>query len=89
MEAWQQEPQRAFVSGLGFKDEFENKFFLQMLVVVSNEFESEPQIGGSRIGRQFSYCNKEVNHERLYKDYFLQRSTCGSIKFWKRYRMRR
>ena len=44
MKAWQQELQGAFASGLGFDneyDEFKDKFFLQTLVVVSNELESD------------------------------------------------
>ena len=64
-----------------------------MLVVVSNELDNylplRPQVDGSRDGREFLYRNREVNHKRLYRNYFSQRLIYGPIKFHMRYRMRR
>ena len=41
-----------------------------MFVVVLDELENElflkPNVDGSRAGREFLYCNREVNHKRLY-----------------------
>ena len=56
---------------------------------VDNEASSRDHIGGSRVGRQVLFCDREFNHVQLHKDYFSQTLTYGPIKFCRRYRMRR
>ena len=34
-----------------------------------------PEVARSRVGRESLYCDTEVNHKKLYWDYFSQRST--------------
>ena len=78
----------ALASGLGFVDdchEFENTFFLQILFIVLDDVENEPSTtshtSGSRFKRQFLFCNRELNHVQLFKDYFYEKSTYGPIIF--------
>ena len=44
-------------------------FFVQMLTIVSNKIESASlvtsYIGGSRLGRQFIFCNRKLHHALL------------------------
>ena len=47
------------------------------------------KVGHSTISREYLYHDNEVNHERLYKDYFFDRPTYGCVKFKRRYKMRR
>ena len=72
MEALQEQLSHALVSGLGFYDEYNDfvEFFLQMVVVVANDVDtmsiSTPQAGGSRVDREFLFCDKELDHAHLF-----------------------
>ena len=96
MEVWQEKLQGAINREFWFEDEydkFEEDFLLQMVALVADELESEPHLdsqpGGSQVGREFLYCDREGTYERLYCDYFSNRPTYGPIKFRRRYKMRR
>ena len=64
-----------------------------MLDVVPDELESEvlvrPKAGGSRVGREILYHDREAFHAWLYQDYFLETPTFEPIKFQQRHRMRK
>ena len=48
-----------------------------------------PTAGGSKVGQEVLYHDREVNHERLYRDCFFDTPTYGLVKFRRRYRMKR
>ena len=97
MESWEDELERSLGFGLGFEEdmeeEFENDLFLQMVDVVSSEIlgksSTRPKVGGSTVGREFVWHDREHCHDLLYKDYFVESPTYGPIKFRRRFRMRR
>ena len=64
-----------------------------MLSVVEDEVEREPlhrsKSGGSKLGREYVFCDKEHHHDLLYRDYFFERPTFGAMKFRRHFRMRR
>jgi len=47
-----------------------NEFFLHMVDVVINELLGKscmrPKVGGSRVGLEFVFCNRETYHKNLY-----------------------
>jgi hypothetical protein len=55
----------------------------------SNEPPPRPRWGGSRVGRQYIHCNREVSHDHLFRNYFSDDPTYDSVKFHMRLRMRR
>jgi hypothetical protein len=97
MESWEDELERSLGFGLGFdedmEEEFENDLFLQMVEAFSTEALGEsstrPKVGGSTVGREFVWRDREHCHNLLYKDYFSESPTYGPIKFRRRFRMRR
>ena len=48
-----------------------------------------PKVGGSTVGREFVWHDREHCHNLLYRDYFFESPTYGPVKFRKRFRMRR
>jgi hypothetical protein len=58
-----------------FRDAFEQ------CVEDSNERPPRPRWGGSRIGQQYVHRNREVDHDRLFHDYFSDNPTYDSVKF--------
>ena len=91
MEAWEENLERMYEEEL--EEQFENEFFLQMLDAgtreVLGEPSSKPKRGGSIVGRQFVFRDRETHHQNLYNDYFSETPTYGPVKFRRRFRMRR
>ena len=56
---------------------------------VHSEGFSTPQASGSRIRREFLFCDMELNDVVLFQDYFSKTPTYGLMKFQRRYIMRR
>jgi len=97
MDTWEDELERSLGFGLGFEEdmeeEFENDLFLQMVEdfcsEVLGESSNRPKVGGSTVGREFVWRDREHCHNLLYKDYFSENPTYGPVKFRRRFRMRR
>ena len=66
-------------------DDFEENLLFQMLDMVVDELESDVggrgQVGGSRVERQYIYCNREAFHAWLYNNYFVDYPTYWPVKF--------
>ena len=95
MEAWRNELQASIARGFQYDEEEEDceEYFLEMASMVMDELESETlersRFGRSRIGRRFVFRDKEAYHVNLYQDFFAENPTYGSVKFRRRFRMRR
>ena len=79
---------RALASGLVFDDkdnDFEEEFFLQMIIVVIDEVDSKgfstPQAGGSRMERGYLFHDRKLNDAVFFQDYFSETPTYGAVKF--------
>ena len=89
MESWEDELERSLGFDLGFEEDMEDDFeidlFLHMVDVVSSEILGEsstkPKVGGSTVGREFVWRDREHCHDLLYKDYFSESPTYGPVKF--------
>ena len=64
-----------------------------MFVVFLDEIQREPfarpQIGGSKFGRYYLFCDRKLNHILLFRNYFFDKLTFRVVKFCKQFRMRR
>jgi hypothetical protein len=96
MEEWQAQLQAAIEGGLepsGDEDsemeqeEFEGAF--DQWVEDSSEQPRRLRWGGSTVGQRQVYRDREVGHDHLFRDYFVDTPTYGSVKFRRRFRMRR
>jgi hypothetical protein len=95
MESWEDELERSLGFGLGFdeemEEEFENDLFIQMVDVFSSEVLGEsstmPKVGGSTVGREFVWRDREHCHNLLYN--FSESPTYGPVMFRRHFRMRR
>ncbi len=94
MDAWCRELEESLQRELeGSDDEGFEEGLLEMFVAIGGEGSvsplSPPKFGGSRMGRRYIYRERERAHERLFEDYFSENPTYDSVKFRRRFRMRR
>ena len=61
--------------------------------MVSNEVGSNPfaipQVGWSRLGRGFEFCDRELNNALFFQDYFSEKPTSCTVKFRRRFQITR
>ena len=96
MEAWRKEVHATIDRALQSdedEEEYEDGFFLAMVGAVLEEVEGEARVrrkpSWSTIARQNIFRDGETYHHLLYHDYFVENPTYGSVKFHRRFRMRR
>ena len=95
MEAWRKEVQASIDMALQSdedEEEYEEAFFSTMVAAVVEEVEGEALVirkhGGSSMGRQNIFRDREAYHHLLYQDYFAENPTYGPVHFRRRFRMR-
>jgi hypothetical protein len=69
------------------QEEFEEAF--DQWVEDSSEQPQRLRWGGSTVGRRQVYRDREVGHDRLFRDYFADTPTYGSVKFRRKFCTRR
>jgi hypothetical protein len=96
MEEWRAELEAAIDCGLqdsGDDDlELEQEAFMdafEQWVGDSSAQPRRPRWGGSTVGRRHVHRNREVGHDRLFRDYFSDNPTYDFVKFRRRFHMRR
>ena len=73
-------------------DDFEQVPFPGLFELMLNESTSSsirPRVGGSTEGRRYFYRERELCHERLYRDHFAKNPTYNALKLRCCFRMRR